>query len=64
MVVDVDPTDVLGTVFDSCESALAEEEAVGGVGGAEVFIVVEAGKDGGGFWVVRELEELAGDGVG
>lgn len=62
MVVDVYPAGDLGAVFEGGESALAKEETAGGVGGAEVFVLVETSKNGAGDdGVVRKLEEFAGD---
>lgn len=52
---------MLGAVFKGGDSSLAKEEAVGGVVGAEVFVVVESSEDGG---VVGKLEELARNGAG
>jgi hypothetical protein len=65
LVVGVDPAGYLFArvyaVLQGCEDLLAEEEAAGGVGGAEVFVVIEAGED---CRVVGQDEKLSGDGVG
>ena len=50
----------MGAVGQGCSGFDAEKEAVGGVGGAEVFVGVERGEGFG----VRDGEERAGDGWG